>query len=251
VTSALVDLADRWRRARRAALFAVVPEADRGELDEPLLARALARDAASVSRRVFDNSLRLGTGFARHFGEPDLNELPHVLGTLGVPCLHGDYAPARGERALELTREGCDAAPSAGRCDFWREAVDGLVLGMTGGIRHARHESRGHGSGRCRDVFFVDPESALRFGPIPEAMASALERVRGLVRAFQSSIDVEFLGLSEGTLYYQERRGGGCQGGEGGDVSVASLVQRSIRRRFPEVSVREISPRPVLAGDGG
>lgn len=215
-----------------------------GGADDLLLAAATAKDASRAQRRAFDHSLRLGRGFARTYGvELGLEELPQTLGMLDVPCLQGCWRAIDDDRALLLERDECPAArlgPNA--CDFFREASSGLVLGLTGGIRHARLESRGHGDARCIDLFHEDPESPLRFGTIPAAMRGDLARVRALARAFDSSAEVEFLGVSEGVLLYRLDRRTGAS-----DVSVRGLVERAVSRRFPELSVREISPRPVLA----
>lgn len=236
------DLGDRWRRARLAALRALVTDPD--ESDElALLPRALAVDASEVSRRVFDNSLRLGQSFARFTGhELALGELPDLLMALGSPCLQGAWRECASEPALTLVRDGCAAV---GACDYWREAIDGLVLGITGGIRHARHQSQGHGGDRCEDVVYVDPESSLRFGSIPDEMQDGLSRVRASARRFDASVDVVFLGVSEGVLLYQLNKNG-CAG----ELDVASTVERGLRKRFPDLALREISPRPVLDPTG-
>lgn len=239
------DLAERWRRARIAALAALLPATDgsRDSDELALLTRALAVDAAETYRRVFDNSLRLGQSCARWFDhEPALGELPALLQALGSPCLQGQWQAMDGEPALSLSRAGCEAA---GACDYWREAIDGLVLGLTGGIRHARHESRGHGGNTCVDVVYVDPESALRFGSIPEPMREGLERVRGTARRFDSSVDVKFLGVSEGVLLYQIEKSG-CRG----ELDIGPVVEKGLRNRFPDLALREISPRPVLESTG-
>ena len=66
----LSDLAERWRCARRAALKAVVPLDGTDPPDgteDSWLRRALAQDVEATHRQVFENSLRLGLGFARYY----------------------------------------------------------------------------------------------------------------------------------------------------------------------------------------
>lgn len=234
------DLANRFRFARRSALLSVCPGS--GALDEAaLLPLALERDSAAVHKRVFENSLRLGWGFTRFYGhELGLSELPRVLGALDVPCATGAWStPCEG--ALQWERGGCGA--SGGRkavCDYWREALDGLVLGLGGGTHHARHASRGAGNPACVDVLFVDPESPLRYGPIPEEMRSSLDRVVALAKSFDSRHSLEFVGLSEDVLFYRE------SAAIEGNVSVRSFVERAVQRRFPQLHLQDTSPRPVL-----
>ena len=237
-------LAARWRGARRAALNAVLQEAGAAD-DTVLLAEALARDRDQAQRRVFENSLRLGQGFARfHHTALTLETLPDALDQVSgvaAPCLRGTWTAVPDEAALRLERPGCpfrDQGPAA--CDWWREAISGLVLGVAAGLRHARHQSCGHGDGRCVDIIYVHPESPLRFGPIPAEMADALAAVARMVTAFDTSAAVAFLGLSEGVLYYQLIKPG-C-----GTVRAQPLVEQGVHRRFPDLALREVSPRPVL-----
>ena len=57
------------------------------------------------------------------------------------------------------------------------------------------------------DVFYLDPESDLRFAPIPDEMVGVLEGVLRQAKTFDARADVTFLGLSEGVLYWREGRG--------------------------------------------
>jgi hypothetical protein len=237
---ALADLEARWRRARRAALRCVVREADGSEPEDALLREAIGRDAVTACARVFDNSLRLGHGFTRfHAKELALGELPGVLSQLRVACLQGTWRAAEGEPAMVLEREACVyVAEGAGACSYWRDAIEGLVLGITGGVRCARHESRGHGGARCVDVVYVRPESPLRFGPIADEQRAALEGARRRVRAFDSSVDVVFHGALEGVIHY-EVKANGC----GGNLAVASMVARELARRLPGVAFQDTAQR--------
>lgn len=229
----------RWRRARRAALTdPVAADGPDGEA-----ASGGAADS-TAQRRGFDNSLRLGEGFRRTYAPLRLADLPFVLEQLAptAPCLDGVWTPLPDQDALLLERPGCAAAGQVpAPCDWWREAIAGLVLGVTGDVRHDRHCSRGHGGERCVDVFYRDPQSPLRFGPIPDAMRADLDAVARSVAILDSACVVEFLGLSENVLYYRLPTAGG------GGVRGQPLVERSVRRRFPHLSPCEVTPRPVLA----
>jgi hypothetical protein len=244
------DLGRRWQRARRAARAAEVPEpsCSPSDVDDAaILIAAPAAAAAAAQRGVFDNSRRLGDGFRRfHGAELTLAELPMVLAQLAAAsatCLRGTWTQAPDEDTLLLERTGCPAGAGGPRsCDWWREAISGLVLGVTGGLRHARHCSVGHGADRCIDVFHVDPQSPRRYGPIPDDMRAQLAAVARSVAILDASCTVEFLGLSDDVLYYRLPTAD-C----GGSVRGQPLVERSVRRRFPRVSLCEVTPRPVLA----
>lgn len=228
----LEDLAGRWRAARAAA-------------NDP------AADLPERLRRAFDHSLRLGKGFARLHGPVDPERLPDLLARLGSPCLAGRWSEVETEAGFWLERPPCERAASVEHCDHWREAIDGLVLGLTGGVRHTRHHSAGHGSDRCLDLFYANPESPLRYGELPATMARGLGSVRGLVQQFKGA-DVVFLGCSEGELLYQlrapSRDSANC--GQGGAQPLQHIVERCLRKHFPALKPRELSPRPVLEAGG-
>lgn len=228
---ALDDLADRWRRARAAAARPLAP----GDAD------GSDADGDEAQKRAFEYSLRLGRGFVKHHHTPlALSDLPELFRRLTMPCLQGSLRAIDGEAALVLERAGC--AEGAPACDVHREAIAGLLLGLTGTVRHARHDSLRHGGERCVDVLYEDAESRLRFGAIPDSARGAIESVKRLVRAFDSSVELSFLGVSEGALFYRITR-------DAGGVGVQSLVERTLRRRLPSLVPVEISPRPVLAPD--
>ncbi len=246
----MTQLGERWQRARTAAAAD-----DRGVTDDAAQGEAPTR----AQRALFENSLRLGASFSRfHATTIELEQLPATLDQLApvdAPCLHGTWSAFPGDpAALRLERAGCSACvggPSA--CDAWREAIAGLVLGVTRGqVHHARHESVGHGASRCVDVFYLDPQSPLRFGPLPDAMREPLAAIARAVALFDSSFAVMFLGLSEGVLYYALAPTRGGRGGSGGCGGAANgltaqpLIERRVRQRFPDLSLFEVTPRTVL-----
>lgn len=232
------QLAARFRHARRAALRYVVGETTGQESEQELLTRARALDVEAAERRVFDNCLALGHGFRQFYRQGwQLIDLPRVLGQLETPCYDGAFA-APDDRTLLLLRGGC---PEAGAgCHHYREALAGLVLGVTGSVLTTRQCSRGAGDDRCIDALHEDPQSPHAHGSIPPEMAPVLEQVARHVKAFDSSAELTFLGIDEGQLLYRLARRGDPT------VSLGSVITRSVQRRFPNVSVREASPRPVV-----
>ncbi len=245
--SVVADLAERWGFARCAAVRAAVPDLPLGLAHDALVALALERDPDAVLREVFDVSRRLGAGFrAFHRVDLPLDDLCDVLPRLGVPCVARRWVRIAGEAACRGERRGCqDRALHSRACAFWREAVEGLVLGITSEIRFARHASREAGDARCVDVLHVHPQSASRFGPIPAHVRDELERIRRTACALDPTLEVVFLGISEQVLYYRAARGAG------GAAHASSTIEPAVRRRFPGLALREISPRPVLAEAAG
>lgn len=237
----LSDLSKRWRHARRAALRACVPSATQADPDDELLAKALASDPEGAAKQSFENSLLLGKGFVRHHGvvlEP--SDLPELARAVDFPCLDGQWTELPDGEGLRLERSGCRLAalgPSA--CQYAYESVLGLVLGVTETIGVSRHHSGGCGGQGCVDVFHERLDSDNRYGPIPPAMGEVLARIQRSAKRFDSSAQVDFLGLSDGVLSY--RVSGGM-----GHLSVSSLIERSVARHYPDLRVKERSPRAVL-----
>lgn len=127
-------------------------------------------------------------------------------------------------------------------CDAWREAIDGLVLGLTGGARHTRTASAGHGQNSCVDLVYEDAESPLRYGDLDDELIPTLESVQKFVRNFRGA-DVRFLGVSEGVLLYQLDTTG-CDEHR---APARTLIENLLNTKLPHLQVRELSPRAVLA----
>lgn len=235
----LAQLAQRFRHARRAALRYILADTTGEESEGDLLAQAWAAAPELVERRVFDNALALGRSFASYHGDRwTLVDLPRVLPALGSPCADGVFSAPRGDDALLLLREPCRDAGIG--CAYWREAIAGLVLGASGRMLLSRHSSQAAGAERCVDVFHADPQSPHAYGAIPDDLAAHLRSVQRQVKAFDSGAEVAFLGINEGVLLYRLTRRGE------GEMSLVGTIERGVHRRFPDVILREISPRSVM-----
>jgi hypothetical protein len=241
----VTDLAARFRAACTAALRACAPGAAAEAGEDDLLRLALLADSARAQRLIFDNSLRLGRGFRRYHGVAiTLQQLPALLSALDAPCAGGVFSVARGSHeadGVQLMRPGCaQRALGAGACDVWHEALHGLVLGLTDGVFHTRHASVTRGGEACVDVFHAEG-SGLRYGAIPDDVRVGLEQIARTVRAFDSSLAIDFLGINDGALHYRLSQAAGSR------LNARTQFERHVRKRFPQLSVHEASPRPVMA----
>jgi hypothetical protein len=242
----LAELTARWQRARRSALAAALSREAGQEPEAALLALALDQAPEQALRAVFDNSLRLGQGFRRFYrADLTLSDLVRVLPELGSPCLAAAWTHLPEATAYRSDRAPCAAASAHARaCDYWREAVNGLVLGLTSGVHHARHESAGNGGTRCVDVLYVHPQSPARFAPIPDQISGGLAALCRTACIFDSSAEIEFLGLGENVLYYTVRSNRTDVG-----LDLTSVIQRGVKRRFPWLTARDASPRAVFTDE--
>lgn len=235
------DLAARWAKARRAALLST-GIVDTNQPEPELIKTALAQDRELCLKLAFDKSRHLGLGF-RQFYHVDvpLQNLARLLPALGVPCLLGQWERVNAPAHFRLERQACVWEQDCRALgEFFREATDGLILGLSSSAHFARHRSQGAGDELCLDVLFVRDTRALRYGPLPESMTSGLEEAKQLARTFDSQTEVEFLGVSEGTLFYALNTSAARTG-----VRVEPSLERALKRRFPHLSFVDVTPKGV------
>jgi len=265
----LQEFAERWRRARLSALGEPASVGlDPGQELRAILAAGertagdvAARDA--VLKAVFDASRKLGLSLSRFFRiQWESADFGELLPWSGVPCFQFDWVSrSSGENpggAHVATRPGCEAGRAAGAiaCDFWREALDGLVMGLGDEARFARHRSVGHGDAECLDIVFEERSSgvraprgardgATRFGTVdPEvhaALAGAIEKFRAM------KVKLRLEGVSEGVLYYQLDADEGVLCGAGGALLHQSL-EREAARAVPHLKLKDTAPIAVYGG---
>ncbi|HLU69349.1 MAG TPA: hypothetical protein VKZ88_01120, partial [Fibrobacteria bacterium] len=158
-------------------------------------ARQAERQARTdrLQRAVFDKSRKLARSLSHHLGVSfEVQDFEALLTTSGVSCFQGEWS-AR-PHARVLSRAGCDACPQSGAaaCDYWREALDGLVVGLGDTERLARHASVRHGDAGCIDVFYAERsrkrDGDPAWGPLPDHMALDLLEATSL---FRHRTDVE------------------------------------------------------------
>lgn len=235
------DLAARWARARQAALLATgIEYPTLSETD--LIQLALSRDRELCLKLAFDKSRQLGLGFRRFYDvDVPLQNLVRLLPDLGPPCFQGKWERAEGPAHFRLEREPCPWKKSCGTLGaFFREAADGLVLGLSSSAHFARHRSQAAGDTICVDVLFVHDTKELRYGPLPESMRQGLAEAKKLANTFDSQTEVDFLGVSEGVLFYALKTNPAHPG-----VRIKPSLERALLRRFPHMSFVDVTPTEV------
>jgi hypothetical protein len=258
------DFARRWARARLAAFRGNDPRAPAGDVQEQVLLEerfaGVGEDAGprgeALLRAVFDNSRKLGAGLAVRLGVTfEVQDLQALLEAAGPPCLSGRWSER--ERARVLERPGCGFARAAGAhaCDYWREALDGLVMGLGDRERVARHACARRGDGACIDVLFLDGSaegsregnaagSTPAWAPLPENMAIDLQEAAEYFR-HKTGIGVDLKGVNEGVLHFrfEGSTDGRCAPGAASTRYFSELVHA----RFPGLRLMDITPQAVLS----
>lgn len=256
----------RWSDARLTALrvegtgsASIEPETPSPLGESDLLSRFLARGATagpsdaevakdSLLRRVFDNSRKLALSLSKRLGvtfEPA--DFQSLLSGSPIPCFRGVWSPRNNARILG--RSGCGFCVEAGAfaCDYWREALDGLVMGLGETERLARHASVRHGDSECIDVLFTEAREgqagSLAWGPLPEHMALDLFEMAAYFQR-QKGIPIELKGFREGVLYFAFGASTDPLCGTAGLLS--HYFHELIRGKFPGLSLKDVTPQAVL-----
>lgn len=246
------DFHSRWSRARisaiRSALTSVGAEVSTQEI--LLISSVPSEQQEKVLREVYRKSWRFGKSATAHFGliweVPDLLELLRIP---GIPCVTGGWSIS--SELPKLQRSGC--AQNTQRdpffCDYWREALDGLIAGLCEEVRFARHESQGRGDAQCLDVLYTDSQdetaASHRWKPIPNEVSQALREIQ--LQFSRNQIELSLLGVSERTLYYRMESPKGPLCGAGGRLLHDSF-KKEVAKWFPDFGVQDASPLAVYGG---
>lgn len=265
----------RWQRARVSALQSVtgilgatsVRNDDSKEnlatLEVNLLSNVPEELQDQVIRKVFDNSRKFGLSVSRYLNlSLEISDFSEILPFTGIPCFLGIWR--RHNDAQILARKGCSLLSShkSFGCDYWREALDGLVIGAGDTERLARHRSVGHGDDECVDVLFNEsyarprvvsadsqkPDSSSNFkkyGPVPFQLNQTLEDIAKRFESMRVKLYID--GFSEGTLYYRLETDEGVLCGAGGKLLHDSFCKELIKK-FPEILAKDSSPLAVYGG---
>lgn len=247
------DFGRRWAAARLSSLRALLSGVD-GYSDsctESELLALVSPDKKDLALRgVFDAGRKLGRSLGKFLGlSAELVDFKALFAEGPVPCFRGDWSANGG--AHVLNRTGCAVPEALGSfgCDYWREAVDGLVIGASDEARLVRHRSVGHGDPDCVDVFFNDagtgPKLGLHRGVVPAELQTGLAVV---ARQFgETGVTVFWDGYSEGTLFYRMEAGAKPLCGAGGQLMHRSLLAE-IQKFFPGLKAKDGSPIAVYGG---
>lgn len=202
-------------------------------------------------RDVFDKSRQLAISASRHYKvRLELADFQDLLRLSGIPCAAGEWTSRA--QARVVARSGCahGLSKNTRMCDWYREAIDGVVVGLGETERFVRHQSEAYGDEGCLDILFDDspqlPQSELLYGPIPAPfepqLGVAISHYK--TRGFQ----LEWKGYRAGTVFYTLT---------GTDLTEALCQSRGriahndlkeyVRNIFPTLRIQDASPLAVYA----
>ncbi len=251
------DFLNRWKMARVSALRKFVPL----DLSEDELLEKIERAShEALLREVFSRSRKFGISASRFLGLTfEISDLREILQKSKIPCFTGDWR--NHNQAIVYRRSGCTPFKNTGPlgCDYWREALDGLVMGVGETERFARHQSLGHGDSFCLDILFneeisrpriVQAESApvplnLKYGPVSPEIFEKFQPLK--LKFKQMKIEMLLLGISEGTLHYRLDPERGVLCGASGKI-MHDIFSRGARDLLPNIQVKDAAPLAVYGG---
>lgn len=217
------------------------------DLDDLRRRFELARlHAGQDLRRLFDNTRKLGLSLVKHLGLTlELSDLVEILPSLKTTCFDGAWKSHNNSYVLE--RSGCQLLKEqgSGACDYWREALDGLVMGLCDDERLARHTSCGHGDSNCVDILFQDRES-VRLAPVSIKLSPKLDLIQTCFASQQ--VQVTFKGLLENTLYYDLKTQGDKPCGDE-NKNWHDELKNMVADFLPDLKLQDASPLAVIGGE--
>lgn len=251
VENTIPDLKNRWLRAREASFQKVFA---RYQSENEFLSELNCineEQFEELLKAVFLNSRNLGVSYQRAKNLTwEKSDFTSFARDLGSPCLNGSWEQKIS--AHVLSREGCSGGKSAGQryCQYWRESIDGFVVGISDEVGFVRNSSLSVGDGSCVDVFFDEessPTGALwnniyKWGALPEEIKMELDLIEQKFN--EMKIDLKFLGLSEKNLLYKLEPKEHLTCGSAGNI-YRSHLEKLVKEKFPLFNLKDASPVAV------
>lgn len=207
----------------------------------------------ALLRAVFENSRKLALSLAKRLGVTfEVQDFKDLLASSGIPCVQGRWSGRANARILG--RKGCDYCIGSGAnaCDYWREALDGLVMGLGEKERLARHACVRHGDDECIDVFYTESVGGagetLAWGPVPEHMALDLFESTAYFQ-LKNGVTIDLKGFREGVLYFEFKSSTDALCGSSNQLTLK--FREMVQEKYPGLSLKDVTPQAVLGEQAG
>jgi hypothetical protein len=186
----------------------------------------------------------VGKAAAQTQGAPfSIEAIQQVFGAADIPCMKGSWRHESENKTYILKRVGCAVSASASVCDYWREAVDGLVMGLGDRTRFVRVQSLGHLNPLCLDSLSDAQDQPRYYAPVPPRLSVILRPI--VDRLSDGGVEVLFQGVAEDRLYYvlSHSSGPACSSSA---TLLRELVAREVAQLVPGLCAIENSPIGVI-----
>jgi hypothetical protein len=228
-------------------------QANRDDSEEADLIRVIPVESWDEAlKKVFDYSRKLAISASKHFKMTlETDDFRRMLEKSTIPCTQGQWS--KNSSSVYVTTSRCHAAQTKEKrfCDWYKEAIDGLVMGLGDTERYVRHGAQAYGDLECVDVIYDDRpglDADLTYAPIPPPLLGSLDDI--VAKVFKTGMQLSFVGYRAGTLFYTLTNFNPdkplCQSS---GRRAHTLVQSSVSEIFPTLGVQDASPLAVY-GEG-
>ncbi len=253
----LQDFAKRWHRGRLTSIASTLGRQipfDVSEVD--LIFEISGKDSdvqKAALRAVYHTGGLLASSMSLYYRKNwTMEDVASLAAFSGSPCFGRQWElnpkPSDKETiGVGLLRASCAEGVSNNfHCEYWKEALDGLVTGLSDQLFLSRHSSAKSRTGSCTDWLYPSRMSPLKYGPLPEELKELVQEISQ--RLEKSKIVLRVWGLSEGILYYQMESVliGFCGPGK---RLFEDDFKKIILKKYPDMNFFDVTPRAVM-GEG-
>ncbi|GIW23081.1 MAG: hypothetical protein KatS3mg068_2088 [Candidatus Sericytochromatia bacterium] len=177
--------------------------------------------------------------------ELSLKEILDEIYKLNISCFKGDLKIDN--NFIKIERTNCPyTSANYFICLYWREFIDGFIMGIGNKERYSRHASIKYGLNNfCTDIIYYNNDQKYRWSNLPEDVLNfiKLQNKKYSVK----NIQIEGVGFNERTLFYKIKDNSSISSFRKGFI-IESFA-KEFKKRFPKFNSCEISPRSVIEGD--
>jgi hypothetical protein len=200
-------------------------------------------------RKIFDFSRIFGLEVLKsEKGVLSFEKVVEIIKSLNIGCISGNWEKSQEEDSVTIKRKTCPYnADKELICLYWREALDGLVMGLGDTERYSRHKSLKYGlNDSCVDVIYDSSKIDLSKDKVPAEILKCLEKKEA--KLAEKGIKVIPIGFNERTFFYTLKD-------LNTEISpfrrkyLRESLEKSLEKKFPFIELVEMSPRAVIEGE--
>jgi len=242
-----------------SALASMLGRSVPAEAQETALIFELSQREPEIQKAALRAIFNVGGLFASSMGryyrrEWTMEEAARLAAFSGSPCFGRPWKQILKSESSETLGVGSERYACAEgltqsfHCEYWKDALEGLLSGLSGSLYLSRHENGRNDARQCLDWIYPTRESPLKFGPLPDDLKALVTVISE--RFERAKVVLRVWGLSEGNLYYQMDSAltGFCGPGKRlfeGDFKKAVAVL------YPQLGYVDVTPRAVLPEEAG
>lgn len=253
----LQDFAKRWHRGRLTSIASSLGREIPSDASEVDLIFELSKKDSDVQkaalRAVYHTGGLLASSMTLFYRRDwSMKDVAALAAFSGSPCFgrSWDLTPQESDKeaiGMGLKRSACaEGVSNHFHCEYWKEALDGLITGLSDQLFLSRHSSAKSKHESCIDWLYPSRMSPLKYGPLAEDLKLLVNEIS--LRLEKSKIVLRVWGLSEGILYYQMESAiiGFCGPGK---RLFEEDFKKAVLGKFPNTKFFDVTPRAVI-GEG-